>query len=136
MRRLSLSSLDPAGDLESIINLIGREPRMTRHLHLSVQSGNDEILKKMGRRHNAAQIRDIAKLGAMMGITFSWDIICGFPGETPDMFAETVALAQELRPTKIHAFPFSARPGTLAAEMPDQISRAESKKRAAMLNIR
>jgi threonylcarbamoyladenosine tRNA methylthiotransferase MtaB len=131
MRHLTLSSLDPAADIESIIDLIQANPRMTRHLHLSVQSGCDAILAKMARRHNAARVREIMTLGR--GITFSWDIICGFPGETEELFDETLNLARELGPTRIHAFPFSARPGTPAADMPDRISRAAAKERVKQM---
>jgi len=135
MERLTLSSLDPAADLEPIIELISAEPRMTPQLHLSVQSGSDEILCRMGRRHNAERIRCLAALAAKATpkIKFSWDIICGFPGESEKLFDKTVALARELKPVKIHAFPFSARPGTIAATMPDQVSRARSKVRVAQL---
>jgi threonylcarbamoyladenosine tRNA methylthiotransferase MtaB len=66
--------------------------------------------------------------------SFSWDIICGFPGETPELFAETCALIKELKPIHIHAFPFSPRPGTLAATMPNQVARAESKRRVRIVN--
>lgn len=133
MRHLTLSSLDPAADIKAIVDLIRVESRMTRHLHLSVQSGCDEILGRMARRHNSARVREITRMGSAVGATFSWDIICGFPGETEKMFAETIALARELKPTSIHAFPFSARPGTPAADMPDQIPRSESKRRVKIL---
>jgi threonylcarbamoyladenosine tRNA methylthiotransferase MtaB len=133
MRRLGLSSLDPAAEIEAIIELIMRELRMTPHLHLSVQSGSDEILGRMARRHTRGRIREIMSQGRGRAITFSWDIICGFPGETEELFGETLALARELGPTKIHTFPFSARPGTPAADMPDRISRAEAKERVRIL---
>jgi threonylcarbamoyladenosine tRNA methylthiotransferase MtaB len=124
-----------AAEIEAIIELIMREPRMTPHLHLSVQSGSDRILGRMARRHTRGRIREIMSQGrgGAREVTFSWDIICGFPGETEELFAETLALAQELGPTKIHAFPFSARPGTPAVDMPDKISRAEAKERVRRL---
>ena len=131
---LTLSSLDPAADIEKIIELTRQNSRMTKHLHLSVQSGCDKILRPMARRHTAGRIRDIHNLCRAANITVSWDIICGFPGETIELFNETLDLANELKPIKIHAFPFSARPGTPAATMPDQISRAESKKRVKILS--
>ena len=132
MKALTLSSLDPAADVEGLIDLMRTGPRMTRHLHLSVQSGCDWILGRMGRRHNAARIREIARY-ANGDATFSWDIICGFPGEAEERFAETLDLAKELCPTKIHAFPFSARPGTAAAEMLDKVTRAAAKERVRKL---
>lgn len=108
-----------------------QEPRMMPHMHLSMQSGSDSVLRAMRRRHTAADIRNL--VARANGITFSWDIICGFPGETPELFAETMKLVQETRPIRIHAFPFSPRPGTEAADMPNQIERTESKRRVKII---
>ncbi len=128
IRRLRISSLDPASpEIFKIIDLIHNEPRMMPHLHLSMQSGSDTILATMGRRHNADLVRKI--VAAADGITFSWDIICGFPGETDELFRETLDLVAEVKPIKIHAFPFSPRPGTVAATMLNQIPRNISKER-------
>lgn len=128
IRRLRISSLDPASpQIFKIIDLIHRDSRMMPHLHLSMQSGSDTILAAMGRRHNSDQVRKI--VSAANGITVSWDIICGFPGETDELFRETLDLAREVKPIKIHAFPFSPRPGTTAAVMQNQIPRNISKER-------
>lgn len=131
LKRLRLSSMDPASpECEKIIKLMNCQSRMLSHMHLSVQSGSDKILFSMGRRHNSETIR---KLMANK-ISFSWDIICGFPGETIQLFNETIALIKELKPIHIHAFPFSARPETLAATMSNQIQRSESKRRVKIVN--
>ena len=128
IRRLRISSLDPASpEIFKIIDLIHSEPRMMPHLHLSMQSGSDTILSAMARRHNADMVRKI--VASAPGITFSWDIICGFPGETDELFRETCDLVREVKPIKIHAFPFSPRPGTMAAIMSNQIPRNISKER-------
>ena len=128
IRRLRISSLDPASpEIFKIIDLIHAEPRMMPHLHLSMQSGSNTILSAMLRRHNADLVRKI--VAAANGITFSWDIICGFPGETDELFNETLDLVRGVRPIKIHAFPYSPRPGTVGATMPNQIPRAVSKNR-------
>jgi len=108
-------------------------------MHLSMQSGSDKILAVMGRRHNAQMVRELTKYANQVTsyqspVTFSWDIICGFPGETQELFEETCALVRELKPIHIHVFPFSPRPGTLAATMPDQVDRAESKRRVRIIN--
>ena len=133
LKRLRLSSLDPAvPDVKNIIHLIQNEERMMPHMHFSMQSGSDTILKKMGRRHTAQQVRDLVMM-ANDKITFSWDIICGFPGETDKLFEETLCLVNETKPIKIHAFPFSPRPDTVAAEMPEQIDRFVSKKRVKII---
>lgn len=132
IRRLRLSSMDPASpEILKIIDLMHQEPRMMPHMHLSMQSGSDSVLRAMRRRHTAADIRNL--VARANGITFSWDIICGFPGETPELFAETMQLVQETRPIRIHAFPFSPRPGTEAANMPNQIERTESKRRVKII---
>ncbi len=134
IQRLRLSSVDPAvPDIDNVIDLILSDTRMMPHLHFSMQSGSDTILKSMGRRHTAQRVRDLVKRG-MGRVTFSWDIICGFPGETDALFQETLDLVRETRPIKIHAFPFSPRPGTPAAIMPEQVNRAISKERVRIIN--
>ncbi|MDE6250738.1 MAG: MiaB/RimO family radical SAM methylthiotransferase [Alphaproteobacteria bacterium] len=133
IQRLRLSSMDPASpQLYNIIDMIHNDARMMGHLHLSMQSGSDTILKAMLRRHSADMVR---RLVASAGddITFSWDIICGFPGETEDLFTETLRLVRELKPIRIHAFPFSPRPGTVGAEMPNQVNPAISKERVKII---
>lgn len=134
IQRLRLSSVDPAvPDIDNIIDLILGDKRMMPHLHFSMQSGSDTILKSMGRRHTANRVRDLVARGQGR-VTFSWDIICGFPGETDALFQETLDLAHETKPIKIHAFPFSPRPDTPAAQMPNQVNRAISKERVKIIN--
>lgn len=129
IRRLRISSMDPASpEIFKLIDLIKSDSRMMPHMHLSMQSGSDTILKSMRRRHSADTIRKIAKY-AGDEITFSWDIICGFPGETDELFKETMELVKETRPIKIHAFPFSARPDTEAFNMPNKVDRSVAKER-------
>ena len=121
LRRLRLSSVDPAVPaIRDIIEIMKQNDRFMPHLHLSMQSGSDTILHAMRRRHTADMVRELVKL-ADGKVSFSWDIICGFPGETDELFNETLELARELGPIRIHAFPFSPRPGTVAAEMPNQV---------------
>ena len=129
IKRLRISSFDPASpQVFKIIDLIHSEPRMMPHMHLSMQSGSDTILRAMGRRHTSETVRKITEY-AGPNVTFSWDIICGFPGETDALFCETLNLVRQTRPIKIHAFPFSPRPGTVAADMPNQINRNIAKAR-------
>ena len=133
VRRLRLSSVDPAAPtIRDIIQMMKSDARFMPHLHLSMQSGSDSILAAMRRRHTAQTVRDLVKLTDGK-ISFSWDIICGFPGETEELFQETVDLARELKPIKIHAFPYSIRPGTVAAEMPNQINHNISKQRVKII---
>lgn len=134
IQRLRLSSVDPAvPDIDNIIDLILSDERMMPHMHFSMQSGSDTILRAMGRRHSAQRVRNLVAR-ANNKITFSWDIICGFPGETEELFNETLDLICETKPIKIHAFPFSPRPGTAAADMPNQIDRGISKQRVKIIN--
>jgi threonylcarbamoyladenosine tRNA methylthiotransferase MtaB len=107
------------------------------HLHLSLQSGDDLILKRMKRRHNRAQAiafcRTLRRLRS--DIVFGADLIAGFPTETADMFRRSLDLVEECDLTYLHVFPFSARPGTPAARMP-QLERAIVKERARLLRER
>lgn len=133
LRRLRLSSVDPAAPtIRDIIGMMQTNSRFMPHLHLSMQSGSDTILRAMRRRHTADMVRELVRL-ADGRISFGWDIICGFPGETPELFNETLELVRELKPIRVHAFPYSPRPGTFAAEMAGQISRTESKRRVKII---
>ncbi|MFQ6778388.1 MAG: MiaB/RimO family radical SAM methylthiotransferase [Alphaproteobacteria bacterium] len=133
IKRLRISSLDPASpQIFKIIDLIHNDTRMMPHLHLSMQSGANDILKSMGRRHNADLVKKIVNYAS--DITFSWDIICGFPGETDELFNETLDLVRKTKPIKIHAFPFSPRPDTVGAIMPNQVPHYISKKRVKVIS--
>jgi threonylcarbamoyladenosine tRNA methylthiotransferase MtaB len=132
--RLRLSSIDVAEIDEELASLITREPRLMPHLHLSLQAGDDMILKRMKRRHSRAQaIEFCARLReARPDILFGADLIAGFPTETDAMFENSLRLVEECGLTFLHVFPFSARSGTPAARMP-QLPMAVRKERAARL---
>ena len=110
------------------------EPRFMPHLHLSLQHGDDMILKRMKRRHSSEDaltfIRDVRRLRP--DISFGADMIAGFPTETEEMFDNAIGLAKEANIAHLHVFPFSPRAGTPAARMP-QLDRALVKERAARL---
>jgi threonylcarbamoyladenosine tRNA methylthiotransferase MtaB len=132
--RLRLSSVDPAEVDPDLLNLIGREPRLMPHVHLSVQAGDTLTLKRMRRRHGRD---DVLRLCDELRrrcpeIAFGADLIAGFPTETDAMFERTVALVDEADLTYLHVFPYSARRGTPAARMP-QLPVAVRKERAARL---
>jgi len=118
--RLRLSSIDPAAIDDDLWRLIEHEPRLMPHLHLSMQAGSDLILKRMKRRHLRQQGLDIiARARALRpGIGIGADLIAGFPTETDDLFAETLAFVQQAEIPYVHVFPYSERPGTPAARMP------------------
>jgi len=132
--RLRLSSIDSIEADSHLMDLIADEPRFMPHLHLSLQHGDDMILKRMKRRHLSgdalAFIRDVRRLRP--DISFGADMIAGFPTETEDMFDNAIALAKEANIAHLHVFPYSPRAGTPAARMP-QLDRALVKERAARL---
>jgi threonylcarbamoyladenosine tRNA methylthiotransferase MtaB len=118
--RLRLSSLDPAAIDDDLWRLVAEEARLMPHLHLSLQHGADLILKRMKRRHlraDAVALCDRAR-HLRPDIAFGADLIAGFPTETEDHFAEMMAMVEDCGLSFLHVFPFSARPGTPAARMP------------------
>ncbi len=118
--RLRLSSIDPVEIDEDLWRLIAEEPRLMPHLHLSLQSGDDLILKRMKRRHSRAQAVAAAARARRLrpGIALGADLIAGFPTETEAMFEGSLGLVEECGLAFLHVFPYSARPGTPAARMP------------------
>jgi len=132
--RLRLSSLDPCEVDEALLELIAHEPRLMPHVHLSLQAGDDMILKRMKRRHSRAQaVELVARLKALRPeIAIGADLIAGFPTEDEAMFANTLALIDDCAIALAHIFPYSPRAGTPAARMP-QVARDAIKARAARL---
>jgi threonylcarbamoyladenosine tRNA methylthiotransferase MtaB len=132
--RLRLSSIDSVEADRDLIDALGDEERLMPHLHLSLQAGDDMILKRMKRRHTRkdaiAFCDEVRRLRP--DVAFGADIIAGFPTETEDMFARSLALIDDCGLTQLHVFPFSPRPGTPAARMP-QLDREVAKDRARRL---
>lgn len=134
VKRLRLSSIDSIEVDEPLMEAIGGDKRLMPHLHLSLQSGDDMILKRMKRRHlRDHSIRFCDDVRAVRpDMVFGADIIAGFPTETEAMFENSMAIVEEAGLTHLHVFPFSARPGTPAAKMPP-VDGAIIKERAARL---
>lgn len=134
LERLRLSSLDSIEIEERLVEIITGELRVMPHLHLSLQAGDDLILKRMKRRHlRADSVRIVERLKrARSDIAIGADLIAGFPTESDTMFANTLALIDDCDIVHAHVFPYSARPGTPAARMP-QVAVAVRKQRAAAL---
>jgi len=134
IERLRLSSLDTHEIDDRLFDLIAHEPRMMPHVHLSLQAGDDMILKRMKRRHSRAQsVALVERLkAARPGIAIGADLIAGFPTESEAMFANTLALLDDCDIVGAHIFPFSPRTGTPAARMP-QLEREVVRARAAKL---
>ncbi len=134
LQRLRLSSIDSIEVDRDLFDVIANDARLMPHLHLSLQAGDDMILKRMKRRHSRAdaiafceQVRRLRP-----DVAFGADIIAGFPTETDDMFARSLDLVDECGLTFLHVFPYSARPGTPAARMP-QVKGETIKQRARRL---
>ncbi|HPF47046.1 MAG: tRNA (N(6)-L-threonylcarbamoyladenosine(37)-C(2))-methylthiotransferase MtaB [Alphaproteobacteria bacterium] len=134
LERLRLSSIDSIETDEALFDIITSEPRMMPHLHLSLQSGDNMILKRMKRRHSREDSIAFcnAVLTARPDVVFGADIIAGFPTETDEMFENSMALVEECHLTYLHVFSYSERDGTPAAKMP-QLDRSIRKERAARL---
>ena len=118
--RLRISSIDPVEIDGELLRALAEEERLMPHLHLSLQAGDDLILKRMKRRHSRP------------GIVFGADLIAGFPTETEAQFRNSLALVDDCGLTFLHVFPFSIREGTPAAKMP-QLGRGIAKERAHRL---
>jgi len=140
IKRLRLSSLDPAGIDVDLWELIGDEPRLMPHLHISMQAGDDMVLKRMKRRHSCRDLFDVCNKVRRLrpDIVFGADIIVGFPTETDEMFENTFSAARECDLTFMHVFPYSLRHGTPAARMPqvNGIVRKERAKRLRKLGVK
>ncbi|WP_350335673.1 tRNA (N(6)-L-threonylcarbamoyladenosine(37)-C(2))-methylthiotransferase MtaB [Coralliovum pocilloporae] len=134
LKRLRISSIDSIEADDYLMRVIAEEDRLMPHLHLSLQAGDNMILKRMKRRHSredtirfCREVRDLRP-----DMVFGADIIAGFPTETEEMFRQSLAIVDECDLTHLHVFPFSPRPGTPAAKMP-QVDRSVVKERAARL---
>ena len=134
LARLRLSSIDSIEADDVLMEMIATEPRFMPHLHLSLQHGDNLILKRMKRRHSREHALAFCERTRALrpDIAFGADLIAGFPTETEAMFENTLSIVEEAGLTHLHVFPFSPRPGTPAARMP-QLDRAIIKERAAQL---
>lgn len=132
--RLRLSSLDPVEIDDDLWRLIAEEPRLMPHLHVSLQAGDDMILKRMKRRHLRADAIAMCTRARSYrpDMAFGADIIAGFPTETEEMFENSLRIVEECDLTFLHVFPYSARTGTPAAKMP-QVPGPVRKERAGRL---
>ena len=142
LKRLRLSSIDQVEADRHLMDAIAHEPRLMPHLHLSLQSGDDMILKRMKRRHTRADAVRFCETARRLrpDIVFGADLIGGFPTETEAMFANSVRVIDDCGLTYLHVFPYSRRPGTPAARMPqvpgpavrERASRLREKGRASL----
>ena len=135
LRRLRLSSLESIELSDELLTLLRDNPRFSHHLHLPLQAGSDYVLKRMNRHYDREEFsRLLTRVReAVPGLSVSTDVIVGFPGETEEMFAESLEYIRSLKFSRMHVFPYSPRTGTPAAEMPDQVPEPVKKERVHRL---
>lgn len=136
--RLRISSIDCIEMDDDLFQVIADEPRIMPHLHLSLQAGDDMILKRMKRRHLRDHAIELCQRlrAARPDMVLGADLIAGFPTETDEMFENTLRAVDDCDLTWLHVFPYSERPGTPAAKIPNQVPKALRKERAARLRAR
>lgn len=135
LTRLRIGSVDPNEFSNELIGLCSGSARICRHFHIPLQSGSDTVLERMGRPYDTARFADLlSKISVTMPNAFiGTDIIAGFPGETTEEFEATCAFVESMPFADLHVFPYSRRPRTRAADMPEQIAPSVIKERAAVL---
>lgn len=133
--RLRLSSMEPHPQNKNLVTLIKNNPKICRFLHVPLQSGNNEVLKQMGRSYTSAEFAEFAKfaIAEIPGLHLGTDVIVGFPGETDAMFRESCEFIKSIGFANMHVFRFSPREGTPAATFPDQVPQHTAKVRADIL---
>lgn len=134
IKRLRFGSMDPAGIDDKLIGLFGEYETLMPHMHLSIQSGDNDVLRRMGRRHKREDVIRLAeKLRAIRpDFVLGSDFIAGFPTETEKMFENTLDLVEQAQIILLHVFPFSVRPGTPSAKM-EMVDMHQRKERARRL---
>ena len=136
VQRIRMGSVESLEVDDDLIEVMNSSDRICPHLHLPLQSGSDAILKAMNRQYTKAEYKELlAELRSRIhGLTISTDLILGFPGETDELFQETMETLEELKFSHIHAFPYSQRPGTPAAAMLHQVDPQIKKERVEIVN--
>jgi threonylcarbamoyladenosine tRNA methylthiotransferase MtaB len=135
VERVRLSSVEVIHVKDSLLDALATEPKVCPHLHVPMQSGDDRVLRDMGRHYTAAEYVDqIAALrAAVPDVNLTTDVIVGFPTEDDDAFGRTLEAIDAAHITRVHAFSYSPRPGTVAAELGDRVSPEDKKRRSREL---
>lgn len=135
VERLRLSSIEPGEVTDGMISFFRTSTLLCRHLHIPLQSGSDDVLRRMGRPYDAAFFRDRLERiwRAVPDMAIGLDAMAGFPGEDEAAFSRTLRLIEDLPVAYLHVFPYSDRPGTAASAMPGKVGEKEKKLRAAQL---
>jgi threonylcarbamoyladenosine tRNA methylthiotransferase MtaB len=133
VERLRLSSIEVNHVDDELVAALRETPAVARHLHVPLQSGDDDVLRAMARRYTAAQY--LAKLAPLADFNLTTDVVVGFPGEDDEAFGRTLRLVEEAGITRVHAFPYSPRPGTVTAAadtVPPHVKRERSARLRAL----
>ena len=135
VQRIRLGSLEPVIVTEAFVSALKEEKKVCPQFHLALQSGCDSVLKRMRRRYTTEEFENACHLlrAAFPDCAITTDVIAGFPGETEDEFAQTMAFCQKIGFARMHVFPYSARQGTPAAQMSNQVQKAVREERARQL---
>lgn len=135
IQRIRLSSIEVSTTELAVLEYMASSPKLCRYLHIPLQSGDDRILRSMGRRYTSREYRDLAACAVrkIPGIGLGTDVLVGLPGEDDRAFANTLAVLEELPFSNLHIFPYSRRPATRAADMPGQVSASIKKERCLCL---
>jgi len=133
--RIRMSSVDPLFIDDEFVDIMAGSDKVMKSLHIPLQSGSDEILKRMGRRYTSAFVKDLIKrlTAKMPRIGIGLDVIAGFPGEDEDRYRETITFVESAPIYYLHVFPFSARIGTRAWAMDEKVPEAQKKRRVGQL---
>jgi threonylcarbamoyladenosine tRNA methylthiotransferase MtaB len=133
--RIRLSSIEPQYLNNELIGLMRDEEKLCRHLHVPLQSGDNDILRLMRRPYDASAFRRIIALSRKQipGLAFTTDIITGFPGETPKSFLNTVKFIKDVKPSRMHVFSYSKREGTASLDYPGQVDKVRARERTRVL---
>ena len=135
IERIRLSSIELTDIPAGLLDLVAQNHKICRHLHVPLQSGDDAVLARMKRPYTSADYESFVRRArsSVSGIAITTDIMVGFPGETAEEFDNTYRLAERMRFARAHVFPYSPRPRTQAAELPDDVSPAEKERRKTRL---
>ncbi|MGQ7278120.1 tRNA (N(6)-L-threonylcarbamoyladenosine(37)-C(2))-methylthiotransferase MtaB [Brevibacillus thermoruber] len=135
LKRIRISSIEASQITDEVIDVINNSDRVCRHLHVPLQAGDDEVLKRMRRKYTTAEFYEkmVKVREALPGVALTTDVIVGFPGETEEQFQNTYDFIKKVGFAELHVFPYSMRTGTPAARMPDQIPEDVKHERVARL---
>jgi threonylcarbamoyladenosine tRNA methylthiotransferase MtaB len=135
VERVRLSSVEVIHVKDSLLEALSSEPKICPHLHVPMQSGDDDVLRAMGRSYSAHEyVERVASVRvAVPDVNVTADVIVGFPTESPAAFERTLAAVDAAGITRVHVFPYSPRPGTVASELGDMVSPEEKKRRSREL---